>query len=1388
MSLPDIDFRKIRAFGSPASRAGGFEQLACMLLEKGREWPPGTELPRFGDPDGGREGRATLPDGGVCAWQAKYLFTFDQAAASQVERSFERALATEPELVRYLVVFPIDLPAGDTDKRTSAHTLWSTKVERWKELAANSGRLVEFEFVGRHALTSMLLDQDRTAWIRYWFDESWMDDAWFQERISHAVAKAGHRYSPHLHTEVDAVRALEAVGRTEAYVARWREALAELRKSRRTPWRAPPRDSGEIAAALASITEHLDEIDREVTTSIASLTGFGDVPPPGDRLQVARQKLAAVRESLWNYPRQEDGRYERMVDSLLHGVGRIDRALFLLAELAGSAPFRAACRLEVLIAGPAGVGKTHLLCDIAKRRVKARLPTILLMGQDFDRRALRIQIPELAAFTGTAEEVVSTLAAASEAAGTVGLVMIDALNESERPDSWQDELRALQQIVARHPQAALAVSCRSEFLEDVVGESSMPTVTHDGFGESTEEAVARFTEEYGLETVSVPALHPEFSNPLFLKLACEALATLGDGRFPLGSAGLTTVCDAYLEAVNRRLSSRGKCDFDRESRLVQKAVQVLARECSDHSIIPREAADRLLHDLLPQEEWSKSLLKGLLDEGVLISALGGVTFGYQRIGDIARASLLCADTAEEIKDWVTALGHGRWAHRGTLEALAVMLPERHGIELIEFLMDDDEHARFDDFDLFINSLALRDANSVSGKTKNIARYCLEVEYLRERVCDQLLRLAWIPGHPLNSEWTHEWLMPRDIAERDAGWSQCLVGGTGQARPAGQLIAWARISRHVVKPEVRRLVGLMLGWMLTTTDNRVRDRATKALVALFDADPRTAKGILMSFAGVNDPYILERLAAAACGAALRATKPVVHHQLADGLTELFGAEWPTHVLTRDYAHRVFQLAKTTDWSPPDGADPDQHPYDGPPYRAAFPSATRTIAEIEDMAGPPDYDYSSIWFSLRDYGDFGKYVVSPAIRHFEPKEPEYKNLLELARRVIFDRVLDLGWRPDVFKEIDRRRGPSSGFDHTIERVGKKYQRIAFHELLGCLADHLPIDERWSDEPGGPYRHAEQLVYRDIDPTVLAQNLQAVDIDGTKVWFSPQQAAFDPIESGEYPSDINGIPDPLGLIAVDDPNGLQWLVLETHPNWKEILLPEEEALDSPWRSAWMQIRSYLVLDTCIPVLRDWVYGKDWFGRWMPEPREFYGALLATYPQDPMRESTPGGIEQHRAEREGLPCELQFTTGLYDGPGSSRDKSNAEPISGTLPSTRLYEVLGLSRTDDFSWASNEGLVVKDPSITDGGPSSLLASRRETVPRLRGHGISVLWTVLVGIDLVIPHSPHTDPARRWISASAAYALDGGDVVRLSATAQVEGPYEGNKTRLPWADSLRDRG
>ena len=92
---PDIDFARIRPYGRPASRSNAFEELSSILIEQGViEWPDGSRFHRFGNPDGGREGRGLLPNGDVRGWQSKSLFSFDAAASGQVNASFLRALDT----------------------------------------------------------------------------------------------------------------------------------------------------------------------------------------------------------------------------------------------------------------------------------------------------------------------------------------------------------------------------------------------------------------------------------------------------------------------------------------------------------------------------------------------------------------------------------------------------------------------------------------------------------------------------------------------------------------------------------------------------------------------------------------------------------------------------------------------------------------------------------------------------------------------------------------------------------------------------------------------------------------------------------------------------------------------------------------------------------------------------------------------------------------------------------------------------------------------------------------------------------------------------------------------------------------------------------------------
>ncbi len=1354
-ALPDIDFRRIRPHGQPASRSSGFEELVSILIQRGIvRWPNGIRFVRFGNPDGGREGKAVLPNGDVWAWQAKYLFEFDSSAAGQVTSSVRRVLGQEPSLKRLFVALPLDLPAGDTEGRTSAHTRWNEKVREWEAMAREQGLEVEFTFLGAHELLTALTEPQHAGRARYWFDADISTPEWQARRLEEVIAKAGPRYSPRLHVEVETVQVLDALGRVDAYVDRWQRVLAELREARRWPWRAPAEVADAYAETLSASEAALDDADEVLALMIAAARSTDELPQVEDVLEVASQTVRRVDDLLHRLSLTEGGYFVGEAASLSSNVRRTVGTLNKGTQLTRASTIRAARDKVMVLKGRAGVGKTHLLCDVAAGRLAHGRPTILLLGQDFDRRSLLSQIGELSQLGGSADDVLSVLDSAAEAAGCIGLLLIDALNESETPERWRDDVRALVAMTARWPHVALLVSCRSEFVEAVIGDEHLTTVEHVGFAEATDVAIQRFAQEYGLEAPTFPVLSPEFSNPLFLKLTCEALATLGATRFPFGTAGLTAVCDAFLEAVNKRLAEPTRCDYDERSDLVRRAVREIA-------LLGGHAADRadvlrITNDALPDRAWSRSLMCGLIHEGVLVNRIDGrVAFGYQRLSDVTRAGAIAEQSSAEVQAWLTGLGRDVWRERGVLGALAVIVPERHGIEVLDLGVDDAGRVSSELVDSFLESLLLRSPESIAPRTVEIVELVLDDIRWVDETWDRLIRISCIPQHPLNAEWLHTRLTGYGVAERDRSWSTWLVGAmdADEESAVRRLIEWAwpanLQNRPSVPDDVAVLATLLFGWLLTTSDRRVRDQATKAIVSVADRVPAAFAEALGRFRGTNDPYVVERLAAAACGAVLRTADPVAAQQIAEGISALLGDAWPPHLLTRDFVRRVIEEARIRGWSGDFLS----------PQRAEWPVATRPVEEMEALAGPPDYAYGSIWHSLTGLGDFGHYVMEPALRHVD--SPDEEALQRDAERAVFERVLELGWTPERFRELDS--GRHGGHDGVVERVGKKYQWIGFYEVLGRIADHHAI-KSWDDGESEPYEHAEQVVWRDIDPTVLARRRVAPSA-GERQWFSPVAARFVRDVFEEYPDDMTGVPDPLDLIAVSDANGAQWLVLASNPKWEQPFGPEIEALRPPRLAVWTQLHAYLVPQQEAPVLREWARDKDWFGRWMPDTPEVHSVLLGGHPDDPGWSSASGSVDWWSAGGGSRPpVELLQCAAWYGGTGTSRDASANEETTGYVPTRRLIELAELPRGVDFAWRDEAGVAVCDPSVVLGGPATLVM-RRDLLPRLAEAGLTVFWTVLVGSELHRNDNTRPGDDYRWVSASASYILADDRVEQIGARA-----------------------
>jgi hypothetical protein len=1373
--FPDIDFRQIRPYGQPASRANGFEELASILIRQGVvAWPEDVTFYRFGNPDGGREGKGVLANGDVWAWQAKFLFEFDDSAVTQVSNSIERALELEPNLKKYYVALPVDLPAGDTEgtKRTlkSAQTRWDQKQKEWENAAKGKGLDVEFFYIGAHLLLTALTEPQNAGRTRYWFDTGLLTPEQQHQRLEEVVAKAGRRYTPKLHVDVETVRALDALGRTDSYVRRWQDALASLRKSRQYGWRAPKGDEDAFSEALGQCVTALDAAEVSLGSMIVAAGSTGPLPDILATLEQAQEPLRVVARILRDRHLKDGKYYVDEAGSLYGNVTDARNALWTGADLFSGEETSAAQAGALLLTGRAGVGKTHLFCDVASKRLDAGRPTVIVLGQDFDNRPLLPQIGELVELEGALDDVLELLDAASEADECIGLLMVDAVNEGEKAERWKDDLRVLTTKVARYRHVALAVSCRTEFLQPVIGDDAgLPRVEHPGFAEATSEAIDRYANEYQIERPAFPVLNPEFSNPLFLKLACEALTTLGQNRFTFGSAGLLTVCTAFMEAVNKRLASPSRCDYDETTNPVADGVRQLA--LTGPGPYERADAQRITKNILPDRPWSRSLLHGLLREGVLMETYGNrLAFGYQRLGDVLRASALADKTLEELTAWLNELDTNHWQENGVIGALSVIAPERFDAEIVDLLADDEGMIPGYAIDAFLESLVLRAPDHITDRSVEIVHSLVANEYWADQTWDKLIRVACIPDHALNAEWLHTNLDARPLAERDQTWSEWLIGTTGDHSETSisMLLDWAWPPRPfpgaILPDDVATLTTLALGWLLTTPDRRVRDRATKALVSVADRAPAGFAAALQRFQSCDDPYVIERLGAAACGAVLRTTDPAVITRIADAAGVLVADEWPTHLLTRDYLRRVSAAARESGWTGPAWQ---------PPYGAQWPVPSPRIDEIEELAGPPDYTYSSIWSSLTGHlGDFGRYVLQPALDDIASDDEN--ELRSQAERAIFARCLNLGWTPERFGHLDRERGG----DGKVERYGKKYQWIGLYETLGRITDHHQLQERWTSRDPVNYMYPEQLIYRDIDPSVLVQ-LKAEPTQNPR-WFVPATATFPTDVVNDYPADLDDIPDPLKLLAVTAPDDSKWLSLILHASWNQELPPEITALRAPNLNAWIQIRGYLAPLTDVDAIKQWAAGKDWDGHWMPENAEVHSRLLGAHPASPDWDWADGNSEPRGPHDQPMPTEFTQCVGWYGGTGTSRESTGLGEPTGYVPSRRLYDLLELQRGLDFTWANPAGVAVYSPSNQLHEPQTCLM-RRDLSQHLANAGFTLFWTVLLNKQRHDHDYGRPDDDYRWISASASYILSGGAVERIDAIATIRsaGPH-GRRTAIPW--------
>ena len=334
--------------------------------------------------------------------------------------------------------------------------------------------------------------------------------------------------------------------------------------------------------------------------------------------------------------------------------------------------------------------------------------------------------------------------------------------------------------------------------------------------------------------------------------------------------------------------------------------------------------------------------------------------------------------------------------------------------------------------------------------------------------------------------------------------------------------------------------------------------------------------------------------------------------------------------------------------------------------------------------------------------------------------------------------MGWTIERFGRFDRNaHGYSYGRSaHKPERIGKKYQWIAFHELLARLADNFKLKEdKWSGR-GTEYQGPEDIrVHRDIDPSNLLQRTQREEWrDCTNTWWFPTEfnSWHNPDDEVEWLKKASDLPDAAQLIQVTNPaDSSGWWTMDGYYKWGQPTPPGEERHETRRRELWYMLKCYLIRQSDGKTLLQWAKNQTWMNRWMPESHASYDVFLGECCWSPSHRKSlhiNDGIEPWtRGDGCRVPVEIIVADDEYSWGSSGFDCSIDDTISIVLPCQFLKNEMNLEwRGQEGHWFGKDGkLAILDPSVRSRGPSVLLGRQDAVNEFLASRGLTLFWTIL---------------------------------------------------------------
>lgn len=1055
MSNPDINFRNIRKHRS--SQNDGFEELTRQLVLA--EPPDGATGIEHRGPgaDGGVEIIVHFADGRVWGWQSKYFTDgFGSSEVGQLRKSFSAALTNYPKLEKYYVAIPRNLSGhgeGDIDTQTKN---WTAFVQWCEDQAAAVKRTVEIVLWNDTYFVSRLQKTDPAhAGMRlYWFDETVLDQDWFERQLKKSLAFIGNRYREPDHVDVKIGGTLGIITKGQGFQERlasvWNglaSATEKLGTVIRTLDKTDSRftDFEQTASLLGALSKAADETDPEklYDQRIAGLLKMlRDVEKNLSVDFVLQQARFLTRKD----PKKPESDRESYVypEKTRRLLSEVNVAVMNASQEFSLQEIQLFRTPALLIEGEAGIGKSHIIAREVQRHVQGGFPAVFVPGRVLDEGDKpENEILNYLDLDLRFDIFLGALDAAAKASGRPGLFAIDGINESLDAAGWEPGLPKLMSQVRNFHEIGFCASIRSAYKKLCIRPNlDVVTVKHVGFATNFGEAARQYLDHHGIERPSAPIfeLRDILYNPLFLTTAVDFLVATKQSSFPRGLDSIGKLIDFWLEAIEINLTTKGYRRLERgDGKILEAAQAIAARMAEDGTeYLDFKLANTICEkvvDLGAPANAGDRLLTRLIDEGMFLDTpehkdgktAKQVSFAFQKFSDYFIADAVLREAGSEA-NLASAIKPGGkyhylfdesapWKFAGPRIALFALTALRLGKELPNLDDDIGDHVSFPIED-FLDSLQWRQGNAIHQETRTLLEAIRnrsaevdEPELSEDEYFDVLLRLATIPNCGLNALYLKEKLQSMTLADRDASWSLYLVRKTEiydeEWSVVQELIDWSWTAPAAdIGSDKIHLIATAIALMTSTMDREVRDSATKALSGLLIKYPTEIARLIDEFKDWNDPYVRERVLAAAVGGALYCVDHPILKSAAEAADRMVFAKQPVerHAWVRRYAHLLVVHASLR------GAVLDAELV----RRATPPYASSPIVEWPSLAdlAPLHETARDIFSSVIGYltekdgekrptiaGDFGRYTMSGLDNRFSAEtrgdNPPVSREMEIAR---------------------------------------------------------------------------------------------------------------------------------------------------------------------------------------------------------------------------------------------------------------------------------------------------------------------------------------------------------------------------------------------------------